>query len=346
VRAARDIRSTVIAAALALACAGAWCVPALAWGGVGHTFISRAGAMALPAALPAFVRAPAAVDEIAALGPELDRSRDAGATHDHDLDPGHYVDIGDDGKIGGTVDLTALPPTREAYDTALRAAGTDEYRMGYLPYALIDGWQQVAKDFAIWRIDDAGAARAPSADDRAWFASDRALREILTVRDIGVWSHYVGDASQPLHVSVHFNGWGSYPNPNGYSNARTVHADFETRFVRERATLDAVRSHMRPLATSTAPIAAQIGTYLENSASHVVPLYELEKTGGFATGSPAAVDFVDARLADGAAELRDLIVEAWYASATLKVGYPHGITPADVSAGLAVPTRADVDSSE
>ncbi|MBD5634685.1 MAG: S1/P1 Nuclease, partial [Candidatus Eremiobacteraeota bacterium] len=183
--------------------------PACAWGGVGHTLIARAGASALPPTLPAFLRTPGALDELTALGPELDRSRDAGATHDRDLDPGHFADIGDDGKIGGSVDLAALPPTREAYDTVLRASGWDQYKAGFLPYSLIDGWQQIAKDFAIWRIDALGATRAQSADDRLWFAADRALRETLALRDIGVWGHYVADASQPLHVTIHYNGWGS-----------------------------------------------------------------------------------------------------------------------------------------
>jgi hypothetical protein len=326
------MRRVVLSAWISVAVLTTPTLPAGAWGLVGHTLISRAGASALGPSLPAFVRDAAAVDEIAALGPELDRSRDAGETHDRDLDPGHYADVSDDGTIFG-VDLSALPPTREAYDTALRAAGSDEYRAGFLPYTLIDGWQQIAKDFAIWRIDDAGATHAPASADRAWFATDRALRQILTLRDIGVWSHYVGDASQPLHVTVHFNGWGRYPNPNSYSVAHTVHADFETRFVDAHATLGAVTAHMRPPVASGAPIAAQIGAYLRATASHVVRLYELEKHGDFESGSAAAVDFTNARLADGAAELRDLITLAWVDSANVKVGYPHSVTPAEVDSG-------------
>ena len=41
---------------------------ALAWGSVGHVMISRLGSQAFPALLPAFVRSPAAVEEIAELG--------------------------------------------------------------------------------------------------------------------------------------------------------------------------------------------------------------------------------------------------------------------------------------
>jgi hypothetical protein len=315
--------------------------PARAWGGAGHTLVSRAAALGLPDTLPPFVRSPAAVDEIAALGPELDRSKDAGRSHDADRDPGHYADIGDDGKIAGVVDPRSLPVSREAYDTTLRAAGTDQYKMGFLPFSIVDGWQQVAKDFAIWRVDRVGEEKSTDASDRAWFADDRALRETLTLRDIGVWGHFVGDGSQPLHVSVHYNGWGDFPNPNGYTTATTTHAAFEGAFVREHATLEAVRAKMRPLAENATPIAEAVGTYLEASASHVVPLYELEKHGDFANGTPAAVDFVDARLADGAAELRDLIVDAWDASATVKVGYPNGITPAEAEGG-SVPAKGRV----
>jgi hypothetical protein len=313
-------------------CAATYGGPALAWGGAGHTLISRAGAMSLPTFLPNFLRTPEAVDEIAALGPEPDRSKDAGRSHDADRDTGHYADIDDDGTISG-VALNALPATREAYDTALRAAGTDQYKMGYLPYSLIDGWQQVAKDFAIWRVDRVGEEKSTDAADRAWFAKDRELREILTLRDIGVWSHFVGDASQPLHVSVHYNGWGNYPNPNGFTESKETHANFEGAFVREHATLAAVLAHMRAPAVSSDPIATQVGTYLKASASQVVPLYTIEKQGGFASGSPAAIDFVDARLADGAAELRDLIVAAWNESATVKVGYPDAVTPAEAEGG-------------
>jgi hypothetical protein len=90
---------------------------------------------------------------------------------------------------------------------------------------------------------------------------------------------------------------------------------------------------MRSPAVSSDPIAQQVGTYLAASAAHVVPLYTIEKQGGFSSGSPAAIDFVDARLADGAAELRDLIVAAWNESATVKVGYPDAVTPAEAEGG-------------
>ena len=44
--------------------------------------------------------------------------------------------------------------------------------------------------------------------------------------DIGLLSHFVGDGSMPLHVSIHYNGWGPFPNPNGYTEER-VHVPWE-----------------------------------------------------------------------------------------------------------------------
>jgi hypothetical protein len=324
------VRSLAVIVFLALAARGA-----SAWGGSGHTFISRAGEQTLPDTLPDFVRSQAAIDEVAALGPELDRSKDAGRTHDADLDPGHFLDVGDDGKVGGVIDLSALPATQRDYDNALHGAGSDEYSMGYLPYALIDGWQQIVKDFAIWRVSRIGERTATNDAEKAYFTNDRLLRETLTLRDIGIWSHYVGDASQPLHVSVHYNGWGNYPNPNNYTQSHTLHSRFEGDFVRTHATQDSVIAAMTPPSLSSAPIADQIGAYLRRTASNVPTLYDIEKRGGFSDpASHEAVEFVNQRLADGASELRDLITEAYKASDNEKTGYPNTITPLEAESGL------------
>ena len=329
------MRSFALGAVIMLALAQ----PASAWGLNGHYLISTAATKALPESVPAFVRSDAAVAEMGTLGPELDRSKGAGQPHDADLDPGHYVNLDDNAMVDGVIDLDQLPASRRDYDTALRKVGGNEYAQGYLPYSLEDGWEQVRIDFAMWRIDRVGEAKSATAADRTWFAADRALRETLTLRDIGVWSHYVGDASQPLHVTMHFNGWGDYQNPGVYSNAHDVHSKFESAFVRAHATPAGVTAHMRPYKSCACTIHQHVAQYLRATNGQVVPLYEIEKRGGFAIGTPEAVEFVDARLADGATMLRDMIVDAWEDSANLKVGYPRGITPKEAEAGSVVPAR-------
>jgi hypothetical protein len=315
--------------------------PAAAWGTAGHRIINRTAMQNLPATLPEFLRTDAAIAEVAALGPELDRLKDSGDPRDADDDPGHYLDALDDLSIAGVARLDALPKDRQAYAIALATAHTNEYAQGYLPYSIIDGWEQVRKDFAYWRADDYLAQHA-AGTDRAWFAADKTLRETLTLRDIGVWGHFVGDGSQPLHVTVHFNGWGKYPNPKQYSTSYHVHSNFEGEYVRNHASEDAVRSLVNggSLAdnTSTAAIISQIEGYLIGSAREVVPLYDLEGQQAFSTaGTPAGTDFMQHQLARGALEMRDLIVAAWDSSLSQSVSYPL-IPLRDILSGKVQPT--------
>jgi len=53
-----------------------------------------------------------------------------------------------------------------------------------------------------------------------------------------------------------------------------------------------------------------------------VPLFELEKMNAFDAGNTSGKPFVITRLAAGAITLRDMIADAWTASANVEVGYP------------------------
>ena len=139
-----------------------------------------------------------------------------------------------------------------------------------------------------------GAETATTPEERAWFEADRRLREKLTLRDIGIWSHYVGDASQPMHVSVHFNGWGDYPNPNGYTTSKTIHAHFEGAFVRQNLKRAAVAAGVGPYADCKCSIEERTRTLLLTTLAHVDPFYQLEKEGGFKKGDQRGIDFATA----------------------------------------------------
>ncbi|MDB5367850.1 MAG: Nuclease [Rhodospirillales bacterium] len=314
---------------------------AYAWGSKGHEIVGTLGAEAFPGEIPSFLRSSSAIATIASFATELDRSKGSGATHDRERDPGHYVDLDDAGKSQGVVPLAALPETREAYDTALRAEKQTQYRAGYLPYSIVDGFQQLVKDFAYYRADLAGERSAGNKEDREFFAKDRARRELLTLRDLGVWSHYVGDASQPLHVTLHFNGWGDFPNPNKYSTDKTVHSRFESGFVRDNIKVAEVRAAMHPYDPCGCGPADRTVRYLGRTLAHVETVYQMEARAPFAKG-PAddeEVRFVTQRLADGASELRDYVVEAWRLSALASVGYP-AIPVAAIERGDVKLTRA------
>lgn len=311
---------------------------ALAWGAMGHRIIGMAAVEALPEETPGFLRTPTAAYDVGELSRELDRSKGAGKVHDLNRDPGHFLDVEDDGRILGGPALSALPPTRADYETALRAAGVDSWKAGYLPYSIIESWQQLAKDFGYWRALYAAEARASDPTRRAWFAEDRRRREALILGTIGDLSHYVGDGAQPLHVTAHYNGWGDYPNPKGYTKAK-VHGPFEGDFVFAYVKPPAVSAAMTPFRACDCPIEKRTADYLAVGWGQVEPFYALEKAGGLAANDPRGVAFATTRLAAGASELRDLIVEAWRAGGKAQVGWPS-VSVADVEAGKIDPLEA------
>lgn len=295
--------------------------PAWAWGADGHRIIGTLAMQTLPAALPAFLRTASAVATVGWLAPEPDRIRGAGIANDKEQDPAHFIDANDDLTVLGGPALQALPPSREEYDTALRAVNSSQYKAGYLPYSIQAGFELVRKDMALWRLDVVGAKYAPAKAGRRRYAADRPQREAQLLRDIGLWSHFVGDGSQPLHVTVHYNGWGDYPNPQGFTTDH-IHSPFETAYVHANVTGAMVKAAMPAPRDCGCAITLRVAAYLGDTAGAMVPLYTLWKAGAFATPTPGGTAFAAQNVARGAAELRDLITMAWQQSGDTMVGYP------------------------
>ncbi|MDO8411822.1 MAG: S1/P1 Nuclease [Phenylobacterium sp.] len=312
---------------------------ALAWGGHGHRIIGVAAMEALPDEVPAFLRDPTGISEIGELSREPDRSKGAGKIHDSNRDPAHFVDIDDAGLVmGGPKFETPLPPTRADYEKQLQAAGTDSWKAGYLQYSIVDQYQQLTLDFAYWRVLVAAEARETDPGRRAWYAADRALREGLLKTTIGALSHYVADGAQPLHTTVHYNGWGDYPNPKGYTTER-IHGVFEGEFTRAHVSLADLKGAMAPLRLCDCAVEDRTVDYILAGFAEVEPFYALEKAGGFAPADPRGVAFVLTQTAAGASELRDLVVEAWRDSVDSQVGW-RPVKVADVVAGRVDPFDA------
>lgn len=345
--------SGLTGACMLLASCHAW-----SWGHTGHVEISRIAIEKLPEEIPFFLRNELAVVAIGELGPEADESRTTGivtgisstgsllttrTVHDADRDPGHFIDVDDTGVItGGVVPLMNLPATREAFDTEQRTGAPvqTQYSGGYLPYEMLDGFQQLRKDFGMWRAFKAGLASAVKETDREYFRFHLALREQLIIRDLGYWSHFVADASQPLHVSIHFNGWGNFPNPSGFTT-EPIHAQFEGAFVHNFIDFRKVAAEVRPYTDrGVTTIEQRVPLYLEETLAQVIPTYQIALDTGkdnYQTAKPTEVAFVTARLAAGAAELRDEIVDAWHQSESIGVGSPL-VSVADILAGKVVVT--------
>ena len=338
--------------------------PAFGWGHTGHVLIGELATSHLPDEIPAFVRDPAGSFFEGELAAEPDISKgsgDAGTPitdiHDAERDPGHFINLDDDGFVKPGPVFPQVPAlqlakllspgqTRRDFDTLLRqnagSANITQYS-GYLPFNMVDHWEQIRKDFAYVRAFTAAIANpSTKPDDRTYFSRELEIRKILTRRDIGVWAHFVGDASQPMHVSIHYNGWGPGPNPNGYTTA-PIHSPFEGYFVKHFVTSADIAGKIGSYASCEAVtglahcagIEPRVRVYLQQTVNAVVPLYDLTKSLGgddpwkTTTPTDSQKTFVAARLAAAAQEMRDEIVDAWHSSDTIGVGYPQ-VAVADI----------------
>lgn len=333
----RQVKHLMISAA-ALLLVAAPAVHVDAWGNTGHRLIGVAAMRALPDDLPAFLKSPGAIADVGELSREPDRWKGAGQPHDRERDTAHFIDLDDNGHAmtdkGPHIDN--LPLLKSDFDTALVQAGIKIDEVGYLPYAMMNAWQNLGRDFAYWRVLTAAEARETDPGKKAWYRADRVRREALILRDIGELSHYVGDGSQPHHLSIHYNGWGNYPNPEGFTNSRRTHAIFEGEFTSRVARLDVVEAAMAAPQLDGFDLRARTAHYLKTSHGSVIPFYRLEKDGGFRDNDPRGAAFVIERLAAGASELRDLVILSWRESGTASIGWP-AVKVAEVEAGTVDP---------
>jgi hypothetical protein len=163
------------------------------------------------------------------------------------------------------------------------------------------------------------------------------VRRLLTLRDLGVWAHYVGDGSQPMHVSVHYNGWGEGLNPEGFVIGPGLHAKFEATFVDAHVSEGEVAAKLRPYRACTGGLQACVQNYLSATRQGLLPVYRLEKAGAFDAATPEAKAFTVQCIADGASMLRDMVTDAWHASGEVMLGYKTKASVADIEAGKADP---------
>lgn len=276
------------------------------WGDKGHKMINRLAAESLPTDLPAFLRSPAAIDEIEFLGPEPDRWRSpAEAELNAAQAPDHFIDLEYADMIG------TLPRRRYEYIAELYATGITHpefarelqpSKVGFQPYITNETWERLKQAMRDYR-----GLEAQRADTKPIEAA---------IIFYAAWmGHYVADGSQPLHVTRDYDGWVEKENPNGYTTQHGVHSKFETTFVNANLTA----ADVRPLMTPVHPVSDEWTAYMDylrHTWSLMEPLYKLDKQQAFdGVGTPAGKQFTAERLAAGASMLRDLIYSAWLESA-------------------------------
>src|ERR1700722_2752378 len=185
---------------------------ALSWGNEGHRMINRLAILTLPADVPAFLRSEAATNEIEYLGPEPDRWR---SQAEPELNAAqaleHFIDLEPADALG------PLPRRRLDFEAKVLAAGQRPEKIGLQPWEATEVWERLKAALREYR-----ALSAAGKDTRGV--------EQAVIYYAGWLGHYVGDASQPLHTTVQYNGW-TGPNPNGYTTEHQIHWQFEGPFV-------------------------------------------------------------------------------------------------------------------
>jgi hypothetical protein len=279
----------------------AWCAAlppaARAWGNEGHRLVNKLGASNLPADVPEFLRTQAAIDEMEYLGPEPDRWRSAAEPELAAAQaPEHFIDMELADALG------PLPRKRFDFLAEVYAAHQDPTKIGLQPWETDEVWERLKAAMRQYRaLKTQGQDTKPVEQAILFYA--------------GWMGHYVGDGSQPLHVTVQYNGW-TGPNPNGYTTEHQIHWQFEGPFVGANIHEADVAPKMTPVKAIDGDIFDAYVAYLRHTGTYVEKVYQLEKAGGFVgAGTAESRAFTAERLAAGASMLRDMIYSAWLDSA-------------------------------
>ncbi|MBN1347378.1 MAG: hypothetical protein JXQ73_32110 [Phycisphaerae bacterium] len=280
--------------------------PAGAWHGNGHHRATVLAVKALPNDLPAFFRDGTPTIAHCSLDPDLFTRPIAPEALHKAESPEHYIDL-------EILKGAPLPPLR--YDLLAWCAKNDvkPYKLGLLPYAVVESTQRLAVCFAEYR---------------KWPHNPAVKTKTLVYA--GLLAHYAEDLTMPLHTTIHYNG---RVKP-GRAPAKTgIHQNVDALL--GKLPKD-VRIHLDP--TALKPFSGDLFTAVlaELNASHALvdKVYDLEAAGAIpAYESPLdptgpAADFARDRLRAAAAFTARLFLTAWQDSAKITLPDWHK-RPAD-----------------
>ena len=283
---------------------------AVGWGAYGHTMIGEAAAKALPPEMPAFFRT--ASDQLAFLNPEPDRWRDdreqaygpwlRGSIKDHHV----FLDL-------VPTDILRAPDRYAYLDMLAKRGIVSPIKLvgpvpGLLHLRILELAQQVRVGFRRWR-------QTTDPTQREWI-------QARIIDDAGILGHYVADAANPHHTTLHMFGWFG-ANPKGYATDVEFHGRFENEYVQAHIRLPDLLATLPPPRVLR-DLQADVLQHLEKSHSLVERLYQLDRQERFgpATAGPAHKQFTLERLVDGTAMLRDLWWTAWLTSGEQALAKP------------------------
>lgn len=292
-----------------------------AWDAAGHRTITLLALDGLGADAPAFLRQHATRAMVASQSCEPDRWRAVAIPElTHLNNPDHYINVETLTRVGLT--LEALPRLRVEYTDLMAVARTEHpeafeprndtkdpgrtsMTAGTLPYAIVENYAKLQGAFKTYRILD--VLNEPAR------AGQVAQSQANIVAIMGVLSHFVGDAAQPLHTTIHHHGWVG-PNPDGFTTRYSFHAEIDGGVLDQHTlTYDALRpGEFFNVTIEAANPAPDVRAYLNRSFSRVEPLYRLEADHRLL--EEEGKTFIAERLHDAGSTLAALYNAAWTSS--------------------------------
>jgi len=191
-----------------------------------------------------------------------------------------------------------LPKLRSGYEALLAARGLAARHEGYLLYAILEGTERLSLCFAEVRVRPGDAAT----EARCRFYA-------------GWLAHYAEDLEQPLHTTMHHDGWAL---PDGSSPASGIHLKVDALFDLSdlaSAPAPAVPGEPAPYADLRAAVLAEF------AASHALVdrVYALETALRAGGGDPGLAAFACERYRATTLFVARLFATAWERSATLEL---------------------------
>ena len=280
---------------LAMGLSAVWAPVASGWDEAGHIMVVDAARARLPDDLPGFLMTSTAQARLRFLGAEPDRWRNVRLAPMGMINsPDHYFDV----ELLSLYDLKpeTLPPYRYdflAHMAAYKALHPDkDYGYdpahdpqhdhqwpGFAPYRVCEVYMQLKSS---WR----------TLNTYEKYSELAAPGEIETCREniiylMGIMSHYVADLAQPLHTTVHYDGW-TGPNPNGYVTDHGYIHKLMDGGVIELAGLTAADLPGKAAfpKIDDQRLFEQVMAYVVEANGHVEEVYSLDKRGAFKPSSP------------------------------------------------------------
>lgn len=165
------------------------------WWSGGHGILTEAAVKALPDDVPAFFRSGERMIAHCSYDPDISKNRGTphvrGAEH-----PEHYLDL-------ELLQGRPLPKSRYEFTQLCAELGVKPDKVGFVPYAVAEWTERLAVAFA---------------EHRKW--PDNPFIQNKCLVYAGFIAHYAQDMCQPLHLTIHFDGW---KQPDGSVLHKGIH---------------------------------------------------------------------------------------------------------------------------